>query len=365
MKTLSMAAFALLTMSTAGCSSDLAAKRERYLVELSSQIIVPQVAEVATQFAALKSAVAAFDATPNATTLTAAQTAWRTARTTWKKSEVLLLGPTMAGSLRPSIDWFPIDTAAMETSLAADTVVLDEAFIRAGGANVKGLLAVEYFLFDAAAPDQVLVRLTTDAAATRRRAYLVSLVGDLAAQGLAFKDQWTSEKFLSAFTQASVNHTAYANPREAIADVINRLVYMTEKIADMKLARPLGLLDGTGVNPALEESPRSDSSRQDAVDTLAGVRMTYYATNGATTVYSLSDLVKIAGAPIDQRVGERIAAAEAALAAIPTPFANTLATDPAPIAAAETKLRDLRTILATEVASNQGATIGFSDNDGD
>lgn len=365
MKKLVLAVLPVFALSVGGCSSDLAAKRERYLVEFSSQIVVPQVAEVATNFGALKTAVAALDATPNATTLAAAQTAWRTARTSWKKSEILLLGPTMAGALRPSIDWFPVDTNAMNGSVANDTVVLDEAFIRAGGANVKGMLAIEYFLFDASAPDQVLVRLTTDSAAARRRAYLVALAGDLEAEGLAFKDEWSSEKFLAAFTQASINHTAYAAPREAIADVINRLVYIAEKIADMKLARPLGLIDGTGVNPVLEESPRSDSSRQDAIDTLAGVRMTYYATNGGTTVYSLSDLVKIAGAPIDQRVGERLAAAEAALAAIPTPFAKTLATDPAPIATAEMKLRDLRTIFATEVASNQGATIGFSDNDGD
>lgn len=364
MKIVSFAPVVLIALLGGGaCSSDVKAKREQYLHELHLYVITPKLDAMAAAFSDLDGKVEALIATPNGVTLAAAQSSWRTARGHWKNCEMFLLGPTMASEIRPSVDWFPIDTAKLELNLAGDAA-LDAAFVQASGSNLKGFLAIEYLLFDASAPDAVLARLTTDTLAARRLTYLQALVKDLDGYGAKFKAAWQLDAFGGAFTEASTNHAAYANPREAIGDVINRLVYITEKIADMKLARPLGLLDGTGVNPALEEAPRSDSSLADAQGTLGGASAAYYGT-GPVQAYSLSDLVKISGAPIDARVTMAFDAAEAALTAIPTPFHTTLTTDPTPIATAETKLRALRTVLATEVASNQGATIGFSDNDGD
>jgi predicted lipoprotein len=60
-----------------------------------------------------------------------------------------------------------------------------------------------------------------------------------------------------------------------------------------------------------------------------------------------------------------LADAEAALLAIPEPFTDALTDSPETAQAAYDSLKALKRVLATEVLSSLGASLKFSDNDGD
>lgn len=354
-------------VAVAGCNDGAnKAERKQLLGDMARLLIVPTYEELVTKAAALKDAAAAFEAAPTLDGLRAVRTAWRAARAPWKRSETFNIGPAETQRINPAIDFFPPDPARIEEVVAA-TTPLGDADVEALASSQRGFLALEVLLFDPARADEA-VRADLEAS-PRRRQLVTALATNIANRVTQLRDAWKSG-FAAELENAGAGSTTYTTQKQAIDALMNRIIYQVDKVATVRLARPLGIMMA-GTMPLDEEAPRSDNSLTDIIDNLSGVEAEYLGTYGAPATGTtpatptLSTLVARTQASADQHAREQIADALAKLRAVPQPMRLQLAADPAPLVAAYDAVRLLRTTLTTEIAGVLGVTLKFGDNDGD
>jgi predicted lipoprotein len=333
--------------------------RKRMLRDVAENVIAPQHAELAARTAALAAAVDALVAAPDAARLADVQAAWRAAREPWQEALVFRAGPVMEALFDSRIDQWPVDRARIEAEIAG-AAELTPAYIGGLGANKKGFHAVEELLFDAAGGDAaVLAALTTGTAADRRRAYLAAAAALLATEAAALDGAWRDDFIVRVSDIGGAG--PYATVKDATDDVVNEMVFLAELVADTKLGKPMGKASGGAPQLDLVQSAPSDGAIDDMLANLRGIRAAYEGTGSG----GLGALVDRGSPATGRRVRAELAAAEAAVAAIPRPFAAAVAARAPEVDAAWEATRALRLTLATEVIAVLGATLSFNDNDGD
>ncbi len=338
--------------------------RKQVLRDAAEHVILPTYEDLAARAAELHTAVQALAATPSATALAAAQAAWRAARTPWMHAQAFRIGPIVDALYDSRLDQWPVEAAQIE-ALVAGEMVIDDAFVDALGASRKGFHAIEHLLFDAAGGDAaVLARLTTDARAARRLALVVVYAEDLAQGADALRAAWAPGEgdYLTRFVEIGSPEAAFMNIKAAVDALVNQSVFLSELVAVGKLGKPMGKQSGGEPRPELEESAPSDQSLDDMLANLAGLRAIY---EGSGAGQGLSRLVVEARPAIDRQVRTDLAAAEAALAAIPRPLAAAFLAHAPELEIAYAAVKALQATLATEVVAALGATLSFNDNDGD
>jgi predicted lipoprotein len=331
---------------------------ERLMVvkALASEVIVPALGDSAREAAALEQALRDLEGDPTPAHLEMARAAWGRARAPWKATAPLLFGP--GRDVAGAVDWFPVERKKLD-ELLASAEPLDAAGVALLGASRRGFHAIELLLFDdegyAAAPA------LEGPAGARRRGFLTALAGDIARRLADLQAAW-SGGHLAAFTGPGRAGSSYATIDAAVDSVINESISAAERSTSL-LARPLGLMTGGEPRPELAESLPSDNTAADLAASVRGIRDLYLGTRSGADGRGISALVKSRG--LDLRMRAALDNAVTRLEAVPRPFrAALLARDPSVNAAYEA-VRELRRLCATELVANLGATLKFSDNDGD
>ncbi|PTL84017.1 imelysin family protein [Vitiosangium sp. GDMCC 1.1324] len=340
------------------------ALRTAFLKELGEDTILPTYREFDTRTETLASALAALEATPTEATLTEAQSAWRATRSPWQSQESFHIGPSEELHTGAAVDQVP-STTGIDSLLAGDSS-LAEAAVAELGANRKGMLAMEYVLFDADGGNAaVLARLTTAEgnAGARRRAYLKALGAVMHKDAEAVHTAWEPEQgnYIAQLATAGNSGSKYATQKDAVDEVVNRLIACAET-TELKLSKPLGFATGGTIRPEQEEARRSDNSLKDLGDTLQGMERVWLGANGNG---GLSRVVAASNKKLDETVRGELAAVRSALEAIPPPLRTALYNHRESVEDARAALAQLRATLTTEVVANLGVTIKFNDNDGD
>jgi len=96
-----------------------------------------------------------------------------------------------------------------------------------------------------------------------------------------------------------------------------------------------------------------------------GMLRVYFGSRDGSVGVSLSGLVGAKNPAVDLHARAALADAEAALLAIPQPFTSALTDAPQTVEAAYASVKVLKHVLASEVLGSLGASLKFSDNDGD
>jgi len=349
-----LAAIAVLASLTGSCTAIPAGDGPRRVVvrELGEQVIVPTYEELAVRAGALHTAVGALVEAPDATRLAEAQAAWRAAREPWMESQAFRIGPVKDQILDAAIDQWPVEAADLAEELAR-VEPIDAAYVDALGANRKGFHALEHLLFAADAA-------TTLAGEPRRRDYVRELAADLDQRCAGLRDAWLDGGYLVRFVDVGSDDAAYATIKAAIDGVVNESVFLSEQITDAKLGKPLGHDAGGVPQPALQESGASDNSLADMTSNLRGLRHVW---EGAGS--GLRSLIAARSPSTAVRIDGELDAADAAVAAVPRPYATALVESGAQVEAAWAAVRELRLSIAIDVVAILGATLSFNDNDGD
>jgi hypothetical protein len=336
--------------------------RKRMLRDVTENVIAPDHAELAMRAAALRDAVDALAVLQDQARLDAAQAAWRAARQPWQESLVFRVGPVMDQLFDSRMDQWPIDRARIESEIAG-TAALTPAYVGGLGANKKGFHAIEELLFDAQGGDAaVLAALSTGANADRRRTYLLAAADVLAVDAAALDAAWRANGGGFVVNVADIGGAGpFATVKEATDAVVNEVVFLSEYVADTRLGKPMGKQSGGIPQLDLIISAPSDGSVDDMLANLHGIERAFAGTDAG----GLGALVERASPSTARRVRNELAAAQAAVAAIPRPFAASVAAQAPEVEAAWQATRALRLTLATEVISVLGATLSFNDNDGD
>jgi predicted lipoprotein len=335
--------------------------RKRMLRDVAENVIAEDHAELAVRAAALRDAVDALVTVPDQQRLDEAQRAWRVAREPWQRSLVFRVGPVLDQLFDARIDQWPVDRARIEAEIAG-TAELTTAYVGGLGANKKGFHAVEELLFDEAGDAAVLAALTTGTNADRRRTYVLAAATILANDAAALNDAWRADGGGFVVRISDIGGAGpFANVKEATDAVVNEMVFLSEFVADGRLGKPMGKANG-GV-PQIDQivSLPSDGAIDDMLANLDGIEAAFEGTDSG----GLGALVERASPTTARRVRNEIAAARAAISAIPRPFAASVAAQAPEVEAAWQAARALRLTISTETIAVLGATLSFNSNDGD
>jgi predicted lipoprotein len=218
----------------------------------------------------------------------------------------------------------------------------------------------------------VLASLTTGAAAARRLELVAALAGNLERKLLELARAWSPDGggYAEAVAAPGSANPIYPTIKSVIDAFVNQSVFLAELVADARIGKPLGLATGGTPQPALEESGPSDNSLADMAASVRGIRAVYTgsrdgADGGSDTGGGISALVAAQRPATDREVRDLLAAALAAIDAVPRPFRVSIADHGAQVQAAYDAVKELKLILGTEVLAALGATLTFNANDGD
>jgi predicted lipoprotein len=341
-------------------------ERRVALQTVTDQVIVPTYTDLSARASELSSLLEELAVAPEDADLAAIRQAYLEVRAPLEEAAAFGFGPAAELRSVAALDQIPIDTAKIDAELASDTE-LTPAHLRSLGANKRGLHAIEYLLFPAEDAELEAALLANGTEGERRRQF-ASVAGQLVADSAdELYAAWAPEigNYAGHFARPGEPDSVSSTVQTGLDTLLNETVVLSETVADVKLGKPLGTATGGAVDPAAQESERSGASIADMLGNLRGARNIYFGTRDGSVGPSLASLVRAKSPSTDLRARAALAEAEAALHTIPEPFTEALTESPELVSAAYDSVKTLKRVLATEVLSSLGASLKFSDNDGD
>lgn len=330
-----LVAAAVACVATA-CGGPEPPSRPEVLTTLAEEFIVPGYEEAHSALGALDSATRQLCNAPDEARLAQARVELADARRAWKGIEAAWFGPVMDRRSWALIDWPANEEEIRELIDDTSVPTIDAAYIKDYvGADQRGLGAAELLLGGGAA-----------GLAGRPCDYLRSATTVANDEIGAVLALWTGGEAVEQLLA------------DGIDPLVNDALFLTRKMADMELGVALGTRGGTPDPEAIVEGP-SGLGTQDGLARLAGIRAVFLGTDGT------GGLAPLMGDELVERLDADVAAAEAAWAAIPAPLRAAAVDRPGLTDAARAATKQVQITISTEVVSQLGVVVGFSDTDGD
>lgn len=341
-------------------------ERRVALVGATQHVILPTYEELRLRSADLASLLDELAGMPQTADLAATRQAYLEVRAPLAEAQAFGFGPSAELHSPAVLDQSPIDTTKLDAELASEAELTPQ-HLRTLGANKRGLHAIEYLLFPEDDAELEAALLADDTQGLRRRQF-ASAAGQLVADGAqALWAAWEPENggYARRFSEPGGPDSVSGSVQSGLDTLLNEAVVLTEVIANVKLGKPLGVTTGGSVDPSAQESERAGASLSDMLGNLRGIRNIYFGAREGQAEPSLSSLVHAKSPSADVHARAALAEAEAALLAIPEPLTDALVDSPETARAAYDSLKTLKRVLATEVLGSLGASLKFSDSDGD
>jgi len=347
-----------------GTPAPHAGPRRIMLHDVALNVIVPTYEALVVAADEQLTALQALEAQPDATTLAAAQAAWRRARSVWKQSEAFAFGPAATLRSASKIDWSPIRADRIERAIGAASS-FDSAAIEGLGANVKGLLALEYLLFDEDGDDAAVLASLSGAGARARRAYVRALGENVRDQSVLLRDAWspTAGNFAAELATAGQGSVAYTKVKDAVDAVVNQIIFLSSDVAVRQLQAPLGT-DGHP-RPDLIVAGRSHSGLSDIIDNVAGIQNVYFGSYATNTGASLSRIVDGLNPPTNTAIEFAFERVFDAAADLSVPLEEAVTSERAAVSRTQQRVAELMRRLEIDMVSVLGTTLRFNPGDGD
>jgi putative iron-regulated protein len=332
----------------------------------TEKVILPTYDELSTRSAELASLLDELASTPASGDLVAIRRAYRDVRAPLEESAAFGFGPAVELHSQAGIDQSPLDAVKLDAELASENELTPRE-VRGLGANKRGLHAIEYLLFPEGDAELEAALLADDVAGERRRQFASVAAQIVADNAEALRAAWDPQMggYSRQFAEPGRLDSVSVNVQAGLDTLLNEAVVLSEIIANVKLGKPLGSATGGNIDVTAQESERAGASLSDMASNLRGIRNIYYGARDDSVEPNLSLLVRAKSPSADLHAREALDAAAAAVAAIPEPFADALNESPETVTAAYDAMKALKRVLATEVLSSLGASLKFSDNDGD
>ncbi|MEX0809761.1 MAG: imelysin family protein [Dongiaceae bacterium] len=367
-------AVAILLPAKPGTAADLDDATYGALNEaLIAGHLLPRFADLAGATALLDATAERVCAAPDATGIEELRTAYNMTGDSWEHVAHLRFGPAelLMRAMRFSFWPDPKDAtggAVLERLEAGDPTMLTTDAIADGSVAAQGLPAFERLLYDEGADAAFLAG---DEAAHFRCAYVVAIAGnlDVMAQGLHADwgslpaDGVESSGFAADLMRAGTDPDYYyRSQKDVTVELFKSLYTAVERVADRKLARPLGDTIETAM-PRLAEAWRSERS-------IANIRIDI---DNARSMYELAGGFgdAVAGPAGDAELDALMRRAFAQILATADSIEMSLQAaiaDPAErlkIERLALETKALKAIMVQRLAPALGIPIGFNALDGD
>lgn len=301
----------------------------------------------------------------------AVQEAWAQAIAVWQRLELMEVGPAgVMGDVVGGEDlgdevysWPVVNPCRVDQETLEGAYVDALTFDADEAINVKGLDALEYLVFNtspdnACNPSSAINANGAWAAAGEttvsdsRRAFGSALARILQGRARQLREAWTRDKgWGHQLATAGNGSTEYATSQDALNAISDAMFYLEKVTKDMKLAEPTGISEcDTMVCPEKLESQYAHRTKEHVLANLAGFELLLSGQGeDATGMFHL--LVAVGAEQIADGMTQDLAAAKAAVEAVPESFESALTADPASMKAAYEAVRTLTTRLKTEMLS--------------
>ncbi len=328
---------------------------------IADNLIIPGYEDLNTRLAALQSATQAFTEDPATAQLEALRNAWKAAYLSWQRVAQYEFGPAEDRQLRAFLNAFPLEMAAVEARLNSGNFVFDNA-----ETFDKGFPALDYLLYGAGATEaDILAQYSTDPLADNYKGYLTAVTSQMQQFVSETLQAWTG-----GFRQTFIANTGTA-AGASLSLLINALNEHYELIKRDKLGIPVGAVTLGFPNPDKAEAFYAGISAELALEALRAAESLYLgrAINGANGEglddYLLQVAAKQQGQDLHQLIVDQFEAAIGALAAVPDPLSETIATDKALVELAYVEVSEQVRLLKTNLPSQTCIAITYIDNPSD
>lgn len=260
--------------------------RSEVVASIATNVILETVRDLEAAAIELETATAAFAAAPSDTALRdAARAEWRDFMHVWQRALIYQVGPlgspteTLGGlSIRDQIDSWPLLNRCGIDEYTADSTYTNVATLAAGPVNRRGVVALEYLLFDTTTAHHCTS--TFDATwsgvadlAARRAGYAASIASIVHTRATELRNAWepSGGNFVGNFTGSGM---LYADANDALNALSDALFYFDLTTKDAKVGIPTGLdaLCGSATCPDSVESRYAGASLAHVRDNLLGFR---------------------------------------------------------------------------------------------
>ncbi|MGB3412237.1 MAG: imelysin family protein [Microthrixaceae bacterium] len=321
----------IISSCTSGNSAgepDVGPTRDDVVAEITDDVIGPGLAKSASSIDALDKSMTELCAAPSDKLLDTARESWRQARLDWMATSAYRVGPIGELHTKAKIA-YPINPDKLESLLNSGEIDLNQ--IDQLGAHLRGLGGVEYVLFSTAGFSDL---------EPARCAYALAATTSALRGATELSEAWTGG-YAKEFK---------ASHQQAIDDLINASLASLAAVGDMTLGPASGKTTGT-VDVATADPGRAQSALADASAELRSVRAVYST--------GLADLVEAKSASAAKSFDGSLTSA------IKSIDSMTTLDDPTAASSAFRHVSEARVSLRTEVASQLGVTVTFTDSDGD
>jgi predicted lipoprotein len=222
-----------------------------------------------------------------------ARAAWINAIDLWQRAELFQFGPAGPAStpggeaLRDHIYSWPLVSRCLIEQTIVSKAYEAQNFGATSLVNTRGLAAAEYLLFytgtdNACSPATAInasgqwAALAPAELAARKASYASAAAADVAERSRALASAWSADggNFVAHVANAGAGSSVYANEQAALNAISDAMFYIEIAVKDLKLARPLGIMDCEDATcPQALESRYAGRSKQHIRNNLLGFRM--------------------------------------------------------------------------------------------
>lgn len=354
-----------------GCSDDETGSntpgfdRTEMLENLSDNIIIPAYDTLNKKVTDLDAAIATFVATPDVSTLTAARNSFEVAYHAWQRASFWEFGPAFDVLLMSSVNSFPADYINIDNNIATGSY----DFNSISGKDEKGFPAIGYLLYGIADTDQGIIDMyTSDESAVNRKEYLAAVSDDIKTRVSEVLTGWSApgNDYRSTFISSDGTDVG-----SSVGQMVNELNKFVEReTRDKKIGIPLGKRSQGIPIPAEVEAGYSDLSISLASENVKALYHFYMGIGANGDKVSFYDYLttldaQYEGGLLADAIKQQFEAAMKEVGEIPSPYKETVETNPAPAEEAHTELQKLVVLLKADMPSALGVLITYQDNDGD
>jgi predicted lipoprotein len=321
----------------------------------------------------LDAAAQAAASAPSVETRETARAAWKKAVGLWQQAELVRVGPAGPATqpegenLRDFVVSWPLVSRCLVEQTIVAKAYESATFPQTALINVRGLNAGEYLLFyegtDNACSASATINTSGSWAALgpaelagRKAAYAAVVSADVAAKARALADAWdpANGAFGARLASAGESGSPFGSAQAALNAVSDGMFYLEREVKDLKLGRPLGLVEcSTPTCPEAVESQYARIGRDHIRNNLVGFRRIFAGCEEQGGQVGFDDLLAAMGAePLATRMsGDIDAAIEAADALAGPDIVSALEEDREGLEQLHASIKNVTDALKTEFVS--------------
>lgn len=344
MTTIKNLAFLICLMAAfASCKDDVIDNvDDKYTAEINNtvdNVIITTYKNLDDAATGLVSALGTLNNERTQANLEAAREAWRNTRIPWEQSEGFLFGPVDVKGIDPSLDSWPVNVEDLNAVLAGGQQ-LTKDYIDALEGTVKGFHTIEWLIFGENGNKQV------GEMSDRQFEYLHACAQSLKGSTAQLYNEWKTDGNNFANTVKSAGqsgNTTYPSQKSALLEFNNGIITIADEVGNGKIDEPFSTQ-----NLLYEESRFSANSKADFADNMRSIQNIYLGGLGSEGA-GLSSIVKSKDAALDAEIRDAIQASISAIENIPGTFSDAVFNNKAAVSNAQTKVRDLQTLLESKL----------------